>query len=102
MIKTTLRIINIKIFIIFLLAFPSNSNAQDIDQIITSNINESFISSLPPELRGDLLNGQNLEDPLVDAPDPKTRITNLEASLNQAERTINQIKSEINSKYPNQ
>lgn len=102
MIKTTSRIINIKIFIIFLLAFPSNSNAQDIDQIITSNINESFISSLPPELRGDLLNGQNLEDPLVDAPDPKTRITNLEASLNQAERTINQIKSEINSQYPNQ
>jgi polysaccharide export outer membrane protein len=102
MINTSSRITNIKIFIIFLLALPSYSIAQDIDQIITSNINESFISSLPPEIRGDLLDGQNLEDPLIDAPDPKTRITNLEASLNQAERTINQIKAEINSQYPNQ
>lgn len=77
------------------MSFPSN--AQDIEQYITSNINETFLSSLPPELRGDLLDGQNLEDPLVDAPDPKTRITNLEASLNQAERTLNQIRAEINS-----
>tara|TARA_B100001287_G_scaffold62031_1_gene50137 strand:+ start:43043 stop:44899 length:1857 start_codon:yes stop_codon:yes gene_type:complete len=101
MINITLRTFNFKFFIILLFAFQINSNAQDIDQIITSNINESFLSSLPPELRGDLLDGQNLEDPLVDAPDPKTRITNLEASLNQAERTINQIRSEINSQYPN-
>jgi len=66
---------------------------------MSSNINESFLSSLPPDLRGDLLDGQNLEDPAIDAVDPKTRVTNLEASLKDAERTLAQIKSEIKSKY---
>ena len=76
-----------------------NLNAQGIEAMVSSNINESFLSSLPPDLRGDLLDGQNLEDPAIDAVDPKTRVTNLEASLKDAERTLAQIKSEIQSKY---
>jgi protein involved in polysaccharide export with SLBB domain len=95
--KNNSKIFNNIFFIFACLLISFSSNAQDIEQYITSNINETFLSSLPPELRGDLLDGQNLEDPLVDAPDPKTRITNLEASLNQAERTLNQIRAEINS-----
>jgi len=67
--------------------------------MVSSNINESFLNSLPPDIRGDLLDGQNLEDPAIDAVDPKTRITNLEASLKDAERTLEQIRSEIKSKY---
>lgn len=80
---------------------PLTLNAQDIDQIVSGNINDSFLSSLPPELRGDLLDGQNLEDPAIDAADPKTRVTNLEASLKDAERTLAQIRSEINSTLGN-
>tara|TARA_Y100000768_G_scaffold94275_5_gene68404 strand:+ start:3485 stop:5278 length:1794 start_codon:yes stop_codon:yes gene_type:complete len=76
-----------------------NLSAQGIEAMVSSNINESFLNSLPPDIRGDLLDGQNLEDPAIDAVDPKTRITNLEASLKDAERTLEQIRSEIKSKY---
>lgn len=93
--------------LLLLLAFSHSINtslhAQGIEAMIGSgtNINESFLSSLPPDLRGDLLDGQNMEDPNIDAKDPKTRVTNLEASLKEAERTLDQIKLEIKSKYSN-
>ncbi len=91
------------IFFILPFTFHIDVNAQGIEAMIGSgaNINEAFLSSLPPDLRGDLLDGQNMEDPNIDARDPKTRVTNLEASLKEAERTIDQIKLEIQSKYLN-
>ena len=85
--------------LIFLTSMTCILNAQGIEQLVSGNINESFLSSLPSDVRGDLLDGQNLEDPAIDAVDPKTRVTNLEASLKDAERTIEQIKSEINLKF---
>ena len=95
--------INYKKFLKFILitSIPFTLNAQGIEQFISGGVNESFLSSLPPDLRGDLLDGQNLEDPSIDAIDPKTRVTNLEASLKDAQRTIDQIQSEINSKFSN-
>jgi protein involved in polysaccharide export with SLBB domain len=94
-----LKINQIIILKFIFLLMPFTLNAQGIEAMVSSNINESFLSSLPPDLRGDLLDGQNLEDPAIDAVDPKTRVTNLEASLKDAERTIAQIKSEIQSQY---
>jgi protein involved in polysaccharide export with SLBB domain len=97
----------IKFFKLIIIALPfiinTSAKAQGIEAMIGSgaNINEAFLSSLPPDLRGDLLDGQNMEDPNIDAADPKTRVTNLEASLKKAERTIDQIKLEIQSKYSN-
>jgi len=84
--------------LIFLTSITFTLNAQGIEALVSGNINESFLSSLPQDIRGDLLDGQSREDPAIDAPDPKTRVTNLEASLKEAERTLEQIKSEINSK----
>jgi len=84
---------------VLITSVPLTINAQGIESLVSGNINESFLSSLPPDIRGDLLDGQNLEDPAIDAEDPKTRVTNLEASLKEAERTLDQIKSEINSKF---
>lgn len=94
-----LKIKQLKLLPVIPLLLSFNLNAQGIEAMVSSNINESFLSSLPPDLRGDLLDGQNLEDPAIDAVDPKTRVTNLEASLKDAERTLAQIKSEIKSKY---
>ena len=94
-----LKIKQLKLLPVIPLLLSFNLNAQGIEAMVSSNINESFLSSLPPDLRGDLLDGQNLEDPAIDAADPKTRVTNLEASLKDAERTLAQIKSEIQSKY---
>lgn len=94
-----LKITQLKLLPVIPLLLCLNLNAQGIEAMVSSNINESFLSSLPPDLRGDLLDGQNLEDPAIDAVDPKTRVTNLEASLKDAERTLAQIKSEIQSKY---
>lgn len=94
-----LKIKQLKLLPVIPLLLSLNLNAQGIEAMVSSNINESFLSSLPPDLRGDLLDGQNLEDPAIDAVDPKTRVTNLEASLKDAERTLAQIKSEIQSKY---
>jgi len=94
-----LKIKQLKLLPVIPLLLCLNLNAQGIEAMVSSNINESFLSSLPPDLRGDLLDGQNLEDPAIDAVDPKTRVTNLEASLKDAERTLAQIKSEIQSKY---
>jgi hypothetical protein len=94
-----LKIKQLKLLPAIPLLLSLNLNAQGIEAMVSSNINESFLSSLPPDLRGDLLDGQNLEDPAIDAVDPKTRVTNLEASLKDAERTLAQIKSEIKSKY---
>ena len=94
-----LKIKQLKFLPVIPLLLCLNLNAQGIEAMVSSNINESFLSSLPPDLRGDLLDGQNLEDPAIDAVDPKTRVTNLEASLKDAERTLAQIKSEIQSKY---
>ena len=93
--------INYKKFLKFILitSIPCTLNAQGIEQFIKGGVNESFLSSLPSDIRGDLLDGQNLEDPSIDAVDPKTRVTNLEASLKDAQRTIDQIQSEINSKF---
>ena len=93
--------INYKKFLKFILitSIPCTLNAQGIEQFIKGGVNESFLSSLPSDVRGDLLDGQNLEDPSIDAVDPKTRVTNLEASLKDAQRTIDQIQSEINSKF---
>ena len=93
--------INYKKFLKFILitSIPFTLNAQGIEQFISGGVNDSFLSSLPPDVRGDLLDGQNYEDPSIDAVDPKTRVTNLEASLKDAERTIDQIQSEINSKF---
>ena len=82
----------LKLLPVIPLLLSFNLNAQGIEAMMSSNINESFLSSLPPDLRGDLLDGQNLEDPAIDAVDPKTRVTNLEASLKDAERTLAQIK----------
>ena len=67
------------IFFILPFTFHIDVNAQGIEAMIGSgaNINEAFLSSLPPDLRGDLLDGQNMEDPNIDARDPKTRVTNL-------------------------
>ena len=94
-----LKITQLKLLPVIPLLLSLNLNAQGIEAMVSSNINESFLSSLPPDLRGDLLDGQNLEDPAIDAVDPKTRVTNLEASLKDAERTLAQIKSEIQSQY---
>ena len=94
-----LKITQLKLLPVIPLLLSLNLNAQGIEAMVSSNINESFLNSLPPDLRGDLLDGQNLEDPAIDAVDPKTRVTNLEASLKDAERTLAQIKSEIKSKY---
>jgi protein involved in polysaccharide export with SLBB domain len=103
--KLELNKIKLSKLILIALFFVLNTSikAQGIEAMIGSgaNINEAFLSSLPPDLRGDLLDGQNMEDPNIDAADPKTRVTNLEASLKQAERTIDQIKLEIQSKYSN-
>lgn len=102
-----LELNKIKFFKLIIIALPfiinTSAKAQGIEAMIGSgaNINEAFLSSLPPDLRGDLLDGQNMEDPNIDATDPKTRVTNLEASLKKAERTIDQIKLEIQSKYSN-
>ena len=68
---------------VLITSVPLTINAQGIESLVSGNINESFLSSLPPDIRGDLLDGQNLEDPAIDAADPKTRVTNLEASLKE-------------------
>ena len=94
-----LKIQQIRLLALIPFLIPMNLSAQGIEAMVSSNINESFLNSLPPDIRGDLLDGQNLEDPAIDAVDPKTRITNLEASLKDAERTLEQIRSEIKSKY---
>jgi len=102
-----LELYKIKFSTLMLIAMPfiitSGLKAQGIEAMIGSgaNINEAFLSSLPPDLRGDLLDGQNMEDPNIDAADPKTRVTNLEASLKKAERTLDQIRLEIQSKLSN-
>ena len=61
----------IKFFKLIIIALPfiinTSVKAQGIEAMIGSgaNINEAFLNSLPPDLRGDLLDGQNMEDPNI-------------------------------------
>ena len=57
---------------------------------------QSFLNSLPGNIRSDFLAGQNPEVAITTI-DPQTRISKLETSLGEAQRTLDSIRSEMNA-----
>ncbi|MEK9779850.1 MAG: SLBB domain-containing protein [Gammaproteobacteria bacterium] len=88
---------NIKFYTkpLFLL-LPLFLNAQSMDSM-SGGFNETFINSLPENIRNDLIDGQMQDEAPATSTDPQTRITKLENSLQQAERSLNSIRSELNA-----
>lgn len=64
---------------------------------MSGGFNETFINSLPENIRNDLIDGQMQDEAPATSTDPQTRITKLENSLQQAERSLNSIRSELNA-----
>jgi len=89
---------------LFILLFPIHLSSQ-VAQVLgggemlpqLGSFDESFLNSLPANIRGDFLDGQNPEQPSITTIDPQTRISKLEASLGEAQRTLESIRSEMNA-----
>lgn len=77
-----------KIFILFIFFLTNNIiHAQQLD--------ESFLKSLPENLREDFLEQSDNMDDEENIPSPETRINNLEEALEDAERILNNIKRDL-------
>ena len=93
-------------FKLLILLFPMYLNSQ-VAQILSGaemlpqmgSFDESFLNSLPANIRSDFLDGQNPDQPSVTTIDPQTRISKLEASLGDAQRTLESIRSEMNAEF---
>lgn len=89
---------------LFILLFPMYLSSQ-VAQVLgggemlpqLGSFDESFLNSLPANIRSDFLDGQNPDQPTITTIDPQTRISKLEASLGEAQRTLESIRSEINA-----
>ena len=89
---------------LFILLFPMHLSSQ-VAQVLgggemlpqLGSFDESFLNSLPANIRGDFLDGQNPEQPSITTIDPQTRISKLESSLGEAQRTLESIRSEMNA-----
>ena len=86
-----------KYFKYLLFFLPLTINSQSLDSLAGGGLNESFINSLPENIRADFIDSQNPDQPNVTTVDPQTRISKLEFGLKDAERMIDSLRSELNA-----
>ena len=86
-----------KYFKYLLFFLPLTINSQALDSLAGGGLNESFINSLPENIRADFIDSQNPDQPNVTTVDPQTRISKLEFGLKDAERMIDSLRSELNA-----
>ena len=66
-----------KYFKYLLFFLPLTINSQSLDSLAGGGLNESFINSLPENIRADFIDSQNPDQPNVTTVDPQTRISKL-------------------------
>ena len=86
-----------KYFKYLLFFLPLTINSQALDSLAGGGLNESFINSLPENIRADFIDSQNPDQPNITTVDPQTRISKLEFGLKDAERMIDSLRSELNA-----